>query len=303
MYSKTIKLFFLGAIFGLAVGSCNKIKEPYAASSPSGTDTAIVKTRKILIEEFTGHSCVNCPKGALTIHSLQDEFPGKIISVAYHSGLFAKPQPSPSVYTQDFRTPVGDAYTASVFHIVAYPTAMVNRENFLSGNHKIEDSDKWRDTVLAYKDKAPDAFLTITNSYSSPSLTTTIKCEFLNMMTGSYNLVVFLTEDSIVAPQKNGTTAGPSDPAYPNPDADSYVHKHMMRDCISDPAGAGVQIVNGSVAAGDSVIKTFNYTLPANFNGAPPLGTIPVEKHCNVVAFIYNTTTQEVVQAEEQKMK
>lgn len=304
MYNKQIKnIFFLGAIILFGVISCNKIDKPYAPVSPTGTDTtAIVKTRKLLLEEFTGHTCVNCPKGALTVHSIQHEFSGKVISISYHAGLFAIPQPTPSLYTQDFRNSVSTGY-ASLFQITAYPTAMLNRENFLAGKHRLEESDKWRDTVVAYKDKAPDAFLTISNSYSSPVLTTTVTCEFLNMLTGNYSLVVFLTEDSVIAPQKNGTTALPSDPAYPNPDASNYVNMHMMRACISDPTGAGIQIVNGSVAAGDTLVKTFSYSLPANFNGAPPVGTVPVEDHCHVVAFIYNTATQEVVQAEEAKMK
>ena len=294
------KIFLLGFVISLAILSCDKIDDPYATNGTNTTDTNVVKTRKVLLEEFTGHTCVNCPLGALNVHSLQHDYPGKIISIAYHAGYYAKPQ-STSAYLEDFRTTVGEAF-ATTFSIIGYPSAMVNRMHFPTGN-VISNPSQWRDTVLAYKDKAPDAFLTISNSYTSPNLTCSVKCEFLNLLSGDYNLVVFLTEDSIMAPQKNGTVSAAADPNYPNPDALSYYHMHMLRDCISDASGVGVPIITGSAAAGDSVIKTFNYTLPANFNGAPPVGTVPVAKHCNVVAFIYNTATQEVIQAEEKEMQ
>jgi len=307
MIHKTLKLlFFAGIIISLGlVSSCDKVKDPYNSTEKPIDTTTVAKTRKLLLEEFTGHLCVNCPKGALAIRSLHTDFPEKIISVAYHaSTTWAKPEASPSIYRQDFRTPMGEAFVTT-FNIQAFPSAMINRLNFLNNKHRLTNADVWRDTFAVHKDRAPDAFLTINNSYASGSsaLTTTVTCEFLNLMTGSYNLVVFLTEDSIVAPQKNGSASAPEDPAYAHPHAANYVHMHMVRACISDGTGTGVQIVSGSAAAGDTVVKTFNYTLPATFNGAAPTGTSPVAKNCNVVAFIYNTATQEVIQAEEKKIQ
>jgi hypothetical protein len=297
MMKKIIKYFLYFVLCTLYFSSCDKVKEPYSNATNGGDSTA-VKTRKLLLEEFTGHTCVNCPKGALTVHSIQNEFPGKVISVAYHAGYYAKPETGASIFTQDFRTTVGEAYV-SAFSITAFPSAMISRKHFPSS------TDQWRDTIVAFKDVAPDAFLTIKNSYvsSTRALTCTVKCEFLNMLSGDYNLIVFLTEDSIVAPQKNGQGSTPADPAYPAGNVTNYVNNHMVRDCISDINGAGFQIVTGSAAAGDSASHTFTYTLPANFNGVPPIGSSPVEKHCNVVAFLYNTATMEVIQAEEAKMQ
>lgn len=306
MLSKIFKqLFSTGIITSFILVSCDKVSDPYNSSIEPQDTTSNVQTRKLLLEEFTGHLCVNCPKGALAVHSLQHEFPGKIIALAYHaSTAFARPTTAP--YTQDFRTPVGESYIlSSSFNIQGFPTAMINRLNFPTGGHRLTNPDVWRDTFMVHKDKAPDAFLTINNSYTpgSGALTTTVTCKFLNLMTGSYNLVLFLTEDSIVAPQKNGSVATADDPAYAHPDALDYVHMHMVRACISDANGVGVQIVSSSIAAGDSVVTPFSYTLPATFNGATPMGTAPVAKNCNVVAFIYNTATQEVIQAEEQKIQ
>ena len=56
--------------------------------------------------------------------------------------------------------------------------------------------------------------------------------------------------------------------------------------------------MTGLVAAGDTAVKTFQYTLPANFKGK-----IPQEKYCYVVAYVYDASTYEIIQVEEKKIK
>ena len=174
---------------------------------------------------------------------------------------------------------------------------MVNRRRN-AGGYAISDA-VWKDTVKALLTKAPDALLKITNTYDAASrkLTTDIKCSFLNTLSGSYNLVVLLTQDSIKAPQEYNGTGG--DPAWHSPTESDYWHMHVLRACISDGtgtvSGAGVDV--GSFTKGTSVTKTFSFDVPTM------VVNIPLDaKHCNVVAFIYNTTTKEVIQAEEAKL-
>src|SRR5690606_1909761 len=40
--------------------------------------------RRVLIEEFTGASCTNCPAGHTTITNLESQYPDRIIAIAYH---------------------------------------------------------------------------------------------------------------------------------------------------------------------------------------------------------------------------
>jgi hypothetical protein len=53
----------------------------------------------------------------------------------------------------------------------------------------------------------------------------------------------------------------------------------------------------GLITAGDSVVRNYVYSLPAKFNGMTPH-----EKQCHVIAYIYDITTYEVLQAEEMNM-
>ena len=112
-------------------------------------------------------------------------------------------------------------------------------------------------------------------------------------MTGTYKLMVVLTEDSIVKPQTD----------YSKPpgqqDVLNYVHRHVLRGALTSTSWGDSLTTN--VAAGDSITKSINYTLPATFPATN--GIAPNENLCYVIAYIYNAATYEVVQVEEQKIK
>ncbi len=279
--------------------SCEKVDKPYKKWTPpvpSANDTI----RKILIEDFTGHKCPNCPRAALTIRTLDALYPGQIIAVAIHptagGGLTS---PTPPTYPNDYRTTIGDSYFNTFSEpSLGLPQGTINRKKTPGGQYGIADGD-WTDSVNAMVHIAPDVLLKITNTYNTTSrqLTASVKCSYLNTLSGSYKLIMLLTEDSIIAAQTNGTSASnPADPSYPAPEALYYKHMHILRDCISDGAGTG--LATGAFTQGTSeTISAPTYTLPANFKGM-----IPNEQQCKVIAFIYNTATNEIIQAEEAKL-
>ena len=63
--------------------------------------------RAVLIEDFTGQYCVNCPRATEEIERLVEEYGDSVvIAVAIHSGPFSKLKGEPSpLYTE-----VGDQY-------------------------------------------------------------------------------------------------------------------------------------------------------------------------------------------------
>ena len=53
-------------------------------------------TKKVLIEEFTGHRCTNCPAAAKEISAIQNIYGDQVIAIAIHpSGGFMFTQPDP----------------------------------------------------------------------------------------------------------------------------------------------------------------------------------------------------------------
>lgn len=280
-----LKIIVLLAAAGLA--SCEKIDKPYVATTGGG-DTTEVKVRKVLIEDFTGQKCGNCPGAASTIQTIKGIYGEKVLSIAVHANFYSVPAAAP--YTYDFRTNEGNDYDA-FFAPPNFPNGLINRRGYPSGHWKAVA--KWADTVAALLAIPPDAWLEIDNSYNSTTrvLNTTIKTEFLNAMTGTFKLAVMLIEDSIVKPQY---FTGP--PGYDKLD---YVHRHVLRDGITSSWGDIIK--TGAVAAGDSVISTYQYTLPATFPATN--GIAPDVNHCYVIAYIYDATTYEVIQAEEKKIQ
>lgn len=272
----------------LLFSSCDKVEQPYVQGNNGGGDTSTAKVRKVLIEDFTGQQCGNCPVAATTIQTIKGIHGEKVIAVAVHANFYAVPGAAP--YTYDFRTNEGNDYDA-FFQPQSFPTGMINRKGYPTTTHW-QNVGSWADTVAALLAVSPDADIHITNSYNASTrvLDVNVKTEFLKPLSGTYKLVVLLIEDSIVKPQKFYT---------PPKDSLTYVHRHVLRDGIT---GSWGDVLNtASVAAGDTIVKTYQYTLPATFPAIN--GIAPNENQCHVVAYIYDAATYEVLQAEEKKMK
>lgn len=282
---KTVK-YFLIIFFSVSFFfACDKVEGPFREElvvPEEDTTEAEVKIRKVLLEDYTGAKCGNCPEAAVEANRLKALYGEKLVVLAVHAGFFAKPGASP--FTYDFRTTVGNRID-TVFGIsnAGNPNGMINRRYYPNKNHIISHP-VWGDSLINIIDKEPDAHIKITNSYNSSSslLTTTITSEFLKAMEGDYSLGVYIAEDSIVKPQKFYT---PTDHNVLD-----YVHKHVLRGAVNGTWGEA--LTSGTAAAGSSYSKTYTYTLNTEWNASK----------CSVVAFIYNSATYEVVQVQETKI-
>lgn len=266
--------------------SCDKVKNPYLPATTGGGDTTTeVKVRKILIEDFTGHKCGNCPGAATTINTIKGIHGDKIVSIALHTNFYAQPDLPPSPYTYDFRTNAGNEFDL-FFQPFGWPAGMINRRHYPANHWK--NLSNWATIVDTLAAIPPDAHIQITNYYvpSTRQLNTSIRTEWLNPLAGNYKLIVLLTEDSIIKPQKF------YDPP-PGKDSLTYVHRHVLRDCLTS-----ISWGDALSFAGDTAVKNYTYFLPADFNGLAPN-----ENHCSVVAYIYDAATYEVIQVEEKKIK
>jgi hypothetical protein len=266
------------------------VETPYIKTT-TGPDTTAAKERKVLIEDFTGQKCGNCPTAAVTINTIKGIHGDQVISIAVHANFYAVPGAAP--YTYDFRTNEGNDYDA-FFQPPSFPNGMINRMDYPGGTHW-KSVSTWSTLVDDLLALPPSADIQITNNYNSTSrvLNTSIRSEFLTSLSGSYKLVVLLTEDSIVKPQTD----------YSQPvgqqDVLNYVHRHALRDGITGSWGDA--LVSGTIAAGDTAVKSYSYTLPATFPATN--GIAPDENQCYVIAYVYDAATYEILQVEEKKIK
>ena len=124
---------------------------------------------------------------------------------------------------------------------------------------------------------------------ASSSLTTSVTVKALSNITGTYKLVVVLTEDSIIAEQLDYSLPVGSQ-FIPN-----YRFNHVLRGAINSTWG---DAVTGVVNTNDSVVMPYTQVINAGYNPAK----------CHVVAYVYDAnsaspTYYEVFQAEEEFVK
>ena len=74
--------------------SCDVQEEPFY----NDFDSYINPEKKILIEDFTGHKCQNCPDASKEIKAIQNLYPNQVIALAIHVSSFAKPNPLGNPY-------------------------------------------------------------------------------------------------------------------------------------------------------------------------------------------------------------
>ena len=284
--------FLILAIVSCFLFSCDYVDVPVPSSSTSGgADTFL--TRKILIEDYTGHKCHNCPPAAATIEQIKNKYGSKIISIGIHAGGLADPVAgSASLYKYDFRTTTGTAYY-DFFQINAsggIPKGMVNRIGYSSTTSPLLDYGNWSSFVENIIHDSAKVDLKISNSYDSGSrsLNTTIKSRFLNVLSGDdFKLVVLLTEDSIVATQLMPDGVTPQDSIH-------YLHHFALRDVINNTWGDTIVGVASTTNTTDTIINNYpSYLLNSTWN----------QDQCYIVAFIYKYSNYEILQVDQKKIK
>ena len=104
-----------------ALTACNDVDEQARYAGP----ITVEAKKNVLLEDFTGQMCTNCPKAHSLITSLREQYGEKVIAVAIHAGNFGIAENSmPGVI--GLMLPEGDDY-AKKAGIEAYPSGVINR--------------------------------------------------------------------------------------------------------------------------------------------------------------------------------
>ncbi|NLF42995.1 MAG: Omp28 family outer membrane lipoprotein [Bacteroidales bacterium] len=264
--------FCLAAFMAFSLFSCDEIEGPYKETNQTDTTTTGEVVKKVLLEEFTGHKCPNCPDGAASAHALKELYGDKLVIVAIHSGYFATTT-SPD-FTYDFRTPEGEDLYSS-FGVTTNPIGMINRKEF-SGK-KLQTHTSWSTYVSGEMDVEPVIGLKIENTYDADTRALSVKvtAKTVTALTENYKICVQITENGIVKPQQSSSGIN-----------QNYEHDHVLRQTLNTAWGEDIAL---SGASGTEAIKNYNITLNNDW----------VAENCSVVAYIYNSANFEVVQAEE----
>lgn len=283
---KKIIFTFLALNLIIAVNyNCDKIEKPYKVTeNPLDTPDFPALTmpiQKYLLEDFTGHTCVNCPQAHKIADEIKNEMCDTLIVLAIHAGNNAEPIAAP--YDADYRTELGNRITSD-FNVSNYPSGMINRKVFDST--RVLSRNVWKANLKNIPRQTPSIGLQILSAdKSSDSVNIFVKTTFLSNSNKNLKLFVVLTESGIVSAQKNNTSA-----IGPRPDILDYKHNHMLRSHIAPIEGSIIATSNTPISENEYVIK--GYTL--YLKGKPWK-----LDNCSIIAFVIDCNTQEVIQVEE----
>ncbi len=223
-----------------------------------------VTKKKILLEEFTGISCGNCPDGHKKANQLLNAFPGRAYCVAIHAGGYSTPGSSGF----DFRTDEGDVPSEHfATEMAGYLCGMVNRHDF-GGNQFLFGRQQWLSmaNITASEDAPVNLYVEATYDGDAGTLGIHVEGYFTQVPPmADPRLCVLWTQDAIIGPQ-NGAL-----------DYDEYEHNHVLRGYITDVHGDAI----AGAARGTYFLRDYSIELPADVRG---IGVKPED--INVIAFV-----------------
>jgi hypothetical protein len=294
-------VFYLSiALLPIAFYSCDKVDDPFPPNldvidstvvwDDSVTSASNNGVRYVLMEEFTGHTCSNCPAAAVKVEDLRKNYGEKFIPIAIHATeAFAAPADRPGApggYQTDHRTDESLEYeNETAFGVAALPTGLVSRSK------ESINKDKWKaeaDKIFS-NPGATQANILITNYFddSSKTFKVSVDIEWLEAYTGDMNLQIQVLEDSVVDWQLDGLTNIPD-----------YVFKHMFRGSVNGAWGTELVAAN----KGEHTIISFSRKIEAYLGRGNTLANFPKTDFSSfsIVAFIYKRSPVfEVMQVNE----
>lgn len=275
-----------GAIVEPASGVEQDFTNPveYTVTAQNGTTavytvTAIVESgelqgKTVLIKDFTGVRCSNCPSAATYAHTLQHQLDeDHIIILGVHAGFLAMPIGS----YPEFRTDEG---TIWYNNNATNPLFSVDHVALTEGNTLyVEQIDA---PVVAALAEEQTFDIQVVNRYeeSARSLNTLSRVTAVTGLEGDYYVTVCLVEDNIVGMQLM--------PDGPDP---NYVFRNVFRGTLNGTEGS--PFAQGVISENAETVYDYTIDLNADYNA----------DNCYILTYVYNKADGKIMQSAIQKIK
>lgn len=222
--------------------------------------------RSVLIEDFTGQRCVNCPTATEEIEKLQSQYgEDNVIAVAIHGGYFG-------IYTSTSAVTALSTEEAREYYdkwnIDSQPAGVVNRR---SG---VTNYTAWAAAIHNELQKQTPVSINLNTTFDNTNNTLQVKTSILSTQKLNCKLQLWLTEDGVKALQLMPDGS-------PNPE---YIHHNVYRKSVNGLWGTEITLSESQVEA------TFATTTDSKWQIA----------NMHVVAFVYNQ--EGVLQVTKQKI-
>lgn len=216
--------------------------------------------KNVLVEDFTGQLCLNCPLASEAVHAMQENYGADhVISVAMHGGALSLSEAQGGLATSQ-----GNDYVAH-WGVEAFPQGMVDRSGGLL------EFQSWSGKVFERLQLPAAVGILLNHSYDAATRTLSIHTSLTaeEDVNRAY-LLLWLTEDGITGFQRM-------------PDGNmnrEYSHQHVFRTVVNTDALGEPDLTGDAVALAKDAQASFDHEITL------PEGWKPENMH--IVAFVYN---------------
>lgn len=244
---KKMRNILTAAAILVALASCDRVDE-----ADRFTEAAEINTdRKVLVEEFTGQFCPNCPLGHKAIESILAQYGQHAVIVSIHAGEMADADP-----TYGLKTPEGDEY-ARRHGIDYYPSAVVNRSGAV-----LSDRSTWQGAVFRAARQATSATISLQARLEDGNIVIDSQLA-AKKGSATANYQLWVTENDIQAWQLDGENY-----------LMDYVHHHVYRASVNGVGGEPVSIDEKGTALSHSLALSDGWN----------------KENLQIVAFLYDNS-------------
>lgn len=241
----------------------------------------VVTDRVVLLTEFTGTKCINCPNAAQIAHDLISSYPDNFIAVAMHPKGHGFVDTTHAlnlerVEAMEYLRAFGGSQS------IGLPTGTIDFTQFNS--QYLLGRTEWTARVMQRLGIASDCNVTLTATKTDDkNFTVSVALDPKETLSQNVSLVVWLVESGMI-----GTQA-----SYEEGTIDNYEHNHAFRECVNGLWGDELGELN------EAVTKSYSISIKDEY--------IPDGQADNVsfsaVAVLVDTDTHQVVQAAEIELK
>ena len=244
----------------------------------------------VLIEDYTGHQCGNCPQAAVVAKNIETANPGRVFVISEHAGTggisqyqrwHTADEPEYPKYSRDFTNDAGISYSTTLSGLPGNPYGLINRRPLSGSTTLWIPYGQWQQYVTNYlqENNLSANLQGVLNYYDeTDAMFVHIEAEAKTELTGNYNLVVYAIAKEVIDWQKKYTV-------FPN-DVEFYDHHNVH---IGNVNGTwGEPVFTGTTAAGFKMRKDYTFKIPESFRDLPGGYAL--------VAYITNADTYEILQ-------
>ena len=292
-------------IAGFLFEGCKEVPPAIVFGTSKAADSTYVISpvptadpHNVLIEEFTGEGCSNCPAAHAQLDNNASVMAGRAIVISMYQNAAGLSIPPSGAYF-DFRNDKVSAIFASDIYNTnkdanygSLPGAGIDRTPLTPGTTTFLNATTWAGLIATRTAVTDSLNLAVTSVCSAGVATITATITYTQAVSTLQNLSIAVVEDSIVDYQEEPFGVIDS----------TYTFNDVFVDMVTPaPFGDAILDTLATKVAGRVLRKVYTYTVPTAFMK----GSVN-PAHCRIIAFVHQPQSAgpdfHVIQSQQTKL-